>query len=465
MAQQQIADRDARPQIHARAQSTVLTTFWTHAPRVLLIGLIAGAGVTCKSSAVHSPQASGESAQPVDDTRFPHALHTGDRQEIRDYRGRGLQCTDCHLQASVLAGEPARPGLRDHAPCDECHRDEFYKPPGQFCQNCHTSIKLLGDADIAMQPYPERGFVKLLASTFNHRLHLDADRIEGAVGFHTSCTDCHERDPNSRDPMLPGHKQCVRCHEEADKAKAALPMTECARCHKQRDVELARGRILITGDLKFAHSDHERDMGGDRVGCAECHADVSRSRTASDISVPAMRSCATCHEDSGKSPERVRIARCDVCHTAITSGDAPANHLTNAYTGTLPEDHTLEFRRNHSRQAASDNAKCSYCHTGVNRQSRDNCHQCHSIMRPRDHNLGWHQRGHGPAAMNERDRCATCHTGDECVACHRTPPRSHTPMAAFRLGGHAAAARMNTRSCMTCHTFENTCSNCHRGLR
>ena len=436
-----------------------------YARRPVLALLVLVVGVTCKGSPVNGPRDTDKAAPPADDTRFPHALHTGDRPAIKDYRGRGLQCTDCHPADAVKHGKPARPGLRDHAPCDECHRDEFFKPPGPFCKNCHTAVKLLGDADIAMQPYPERGFVKILASTFSHRLHLDAGRMEKAVGFHTSCTDCHVRAEDSRDPMLPGHKQCVRCHEQTEQARAALAMDRCASCHRQRDVDLARGRILITGDLRFAHADHERDMGGKDVRCAECHADVSRSRSAADVSVPTMRSCAACHQDSDKSPDRVRIARCATCHNTITTGDAPANHLPDAFVRGLPEDHTLEFRRNHRRQAESDNARCSYCHAGVTRQGRDSCHQCHSVMRPRDHGMSWHNQAHGPAAMNDRDRCATCHTGDECVACHRTPPRSHTPMAAFRLGGHAPAARMNTRSCLACHTFEDTCARCHRGLR
>ena len=453
MAQQRTEDSGSRLRRYAR-----------RVPAILLATLLASS-ITCKGAAVHNPRDTSEGIPIADDSRFPHGLHTGDAQIIREYRGRGLECTDCHKQQAVVAGQPARPGLDDHAPCDECHRDEFYKPPGPLCKNCHTSVKLLGEADIRMQPYPERGFTKVLASSFSHRLHLDSGRMEQVAGFHVSCTDCHLRQSDSRDPLLPGHRQCVRCHEQVDKAKAALPMSQCATCHRQRDVELRRGRILITGDLKFSHADHERDMSGIDVGCATCHDDVARSQSVSEVSVPTMRSCATCHEDRGKSPDRVRIARCDTCHSAITQGETPANHLPGGFGRTLPEDHTLEFRRNHRQQAASDNSKCSYCHEEVSRQSRDNCHQCHSVMRPRDHSMNWHSDGHGRAAMSDRDRCATCHTGDECVACHRTPPRSHTPMAAFRLGGHATAARMNTRTCMACHTFQDTCSSCHRGIR
>ena len=419
-------------------------------------------------STVEGPAGQGKTktVPVVDATRFPHELHTGENETIRRYQGRGLGCADCHPSQAVVTGKPARPGLRDHAPCDECHAEEFYKPPGAFCQICHTSVKLTGEAEIGMQPYPERGFQKILASRFSHRTHMSADDMEKQVGFHVSCTDCHKREATSRDPMLPGHAQCLRCHEKAEKARDKLSMARCDGCHRQRDIELKRGRIFIVGDLIFAHADHETDLAGDAIGCDECHADVARSRSAAEVSVPRMQQCATCHEDSQKTPARVRIAKCQVCHKVIHTGDPPEDHLQGGFSRDLPLDHTLAFRRDHGRQAAADDAKCSYCHDGLSRKSnRDNCHQCHSVMRPRDHTLGWLDDSHGQAATSDRDRCATCHTGDQCVACHQVTPRSHMPLATFRLGGHATAARVDTRSCFACHTFENTCSNCHRGLR
>lgn len=446
---------------------------------VLLIALIAagackGAKSTMSSrSAPPSVPPSVSPSVPVDTDRFPHALHSGDDDpRIAGYnQGKGLVCIDCHPQDAVMRGESARPGQRHHAPCDECHEDEFYKPPGRFCAVCHDSVDLLGAKRVTMQPYPERGFRRVLASRFSHRAHLDAEGMESAMGFHLSCSDCHQRDASSRDPMLPGHAQCARCHSKEGRAHRALSMGSCAGCHETRKVDLTRGRIFITGDLTFAHASHERDASGAGIGCEQCHDDVRSSRSVADTSVPRMMRCAVCHEDGDKTPDRVRIARCEVCHSAIRDGLTPTNHMIgggvvgHASGSAPPEDHTIEFRTNHGEQAGSPDARCSYCHEGMMSGGRDTCFQCHTVMRPRDHNLGWRTDSHGREAAADRDRCATCHVADECVACHSVPPRSHQPMAEFRLGGHKDAARFDTRSCFACHTYEDTCSNCHREAR
>ncbi|MCG8416912.1 MAG: hypothetical protein MJE77_03075 [Proteobacteria bacterium] len=440
--------------------------------RILLLagaaaGVTAGAVASCgggaaKGSSKPHTSALPLGAVPADSDRFPHDLHTGDDERIRGYKARGLACTDCHPREAVLKGQYARPGLNQHAPCDDCHKNEFYKPPGKFCRNCHTVVDAKNQGNTDLQRYPERGFRRVLAARFSHRLHLDESRMESEVGFHVDCADCHNRDGKSRDPRLPGHKQCARCHAEKSAARDKLDMGDCQSCHPRRDIDLVRGRIFITGDLIFTHASHEADAEGKQISCEVCHSDIPASRSAADASVPAMQRCAVCHEDAAKSPDRVRIGRCEVCHKTITSGVAPMNHLVRRG---LPEDHTLEFRRNHGEQAADPNANCAFCHDGLGKSNRDSCFQCHNVMKPRDHNLGWRDDSHGREAAAERDRCTVCHTADYCTACHSVPPRSHQPYVEFRLGGHAEVARFDLRSCFACHTFESTCSDCHRGLR
>src|SRR5512147_403604 len=76
----------------------------------------------------------------VDTDRFPHGVHTGDKPEIRNWQGRGLACSDCHDAAAVREGRVARPGTNQHAPCDDCHKAEFGKPPGKLCKVCHSEV-------------------------------------------------------------------------------------------------------------------------------------------------------------------------------------------------------------------------------------------------------------------------------------------------------------------------------------
>lgn len=442
--------------------------------RVAIIALIVlgacGPSNTTPSSAV----ASGSSKRgsiAVDSDRFPHGVHTGDKPEIRQWQGRGLGCVDCHDAASVRAGKVARPGgtrepaVNQHAPCDDCHKAEFGKAPGKMCKVCHVSVDAFAKGNSPMQAYPERGATQTLASTFSHQLHLDKGKMESASGSHVGCNDCHERD-KARDPAVAGHRACARCHEQAAKIKAVLPMDKCAGCHPQRNVELTRGRRFIIGDLKFAHATHEKDRAGQPIACQTCHEGVDDSATREDMKIPAMERCAQCHEDSGRTPNTVRMDNCAVCHGNVTLGDAPPNHMSGGGSkgGARPTDHTLHFRKNHGEQAVAKDSACRRCHTELQGNREDMCFQCHTVMRPRDHNVMW--RGdHGRDAQTDATRCAQCHAPETCSACHSIPPRSHTPIGDFRQGGHSELARLNLSSCMTCHTYEDTCIKCHRSTR
>ena len=468
-----IASARARVLAWSRNNAAAITSSFLHTTAILIwivaIGLAAVA-TGCRGSGGKSPasKAAKVGSIAVESDRFPHALHTGNNPQIRNWKGRGLACADCHDNNAVRAGKVARPGFNQHSPCDSCHKDEFYKPPGPLCKVCHVSVDPKADPKsptaTQMQPYPDRGSVAVLASKFSHRMHLDNGKMEGSVGFHIQCADCHVRDEQTRDPKLPGHKECARCHEGEAKAKAALTMDNCAGCHPQRGVETSRGRVFIVGDLKFAHATHEKTKDGNDVQCATCHADVKDSDSREQVTVPAMERCAQCHEDSHRTPDKDRIAHCEVCHTTIRAGDAPGNHMVTGNNAARPIDHTLAFRSNHGEKAARDDANCRFCHTELSGPAQDTCFQCHSVMKPKDHNLAFSD-DHGRAAQADSQRCATCHEPDTCVACHSVPPRSHTPLADFTEGGHAAQARISLEACLTCHTYETTCARCHRGTR
>jgi hypothetical protein len=435
---------------------------------VLVIGLVAaGCSGGSGSATIRTRSAGTTGSVAVLADRFPHALHTGNNPQIRGWQGRGLQCVDCHAAADVKAGRVARPGgsptgpsIQQHAPCDDCHRDEFAKPPGPLCKVCHVSVDPMVKGASVMKAFPDTGIVQSLASTFSHRAHLDASKMEAAVGAHVSCTDCHERDATTGTPILPSHKQCLTCHDKAQTAKRALPMERCDGCHLRRDVEIARGRIFITGDLRFSHQRHETDQAGATIACTMCHENVADSSTREDMAVPAMARCAQCHEDAGRSPDRVRMARCGVCHATIQDGAPPTNHMMS---GAVPTDHTLEFRTHHADQAIAKDANCRRCHP-VSGRPEDSCFQCHLAMRPRDHSVMFRD-DHGREAEADATRCGTCHAPETCTACHSVPPRSHTPIAEFRQGGHAEQARFNLTACLTCHTYQTTCVQCHRGTR
>src|SRR5689334_18460823 len=103
--------------------------------RVAILSPVVAIGLSCTSKTTTTPpQVMGGGARKsiaVDTDRFPHGVHTGDKPEIRNWQGRGLGCADCHNAAAVREGRVSRPGTNQHAPCDDCHKAEFAKPPGK----------------------------------------------------------------------------------------------------------------------------------------------------------------------------------------------------------------------------------------------------------------------------------------------------------------------------------------------
>jgi hypothetical protein len=93
--------------------------------------------------------------------------------------------------------------------------------------------------------------------------------------------------------------------------------------------------------------------------------------------------------------------------------------------------------------------------------AKDQCIECHQVMKPRSHTARWKDDLHGQYSAIDRVSCATCHTADSCARCHNELPRSHVPLPLFKAGGHARLAMLDQRACMTCHTFQNTCAECH----
>ena len=433
---------------------------------LLWVAVGCGGGKTSTTPA-HTVGRTGSVA--VTTERFPHDKHTADKPNM-SFQGRALGCQDCHSATDVKAGVVARPGgdpkgvsVQQHAPCDSCHADEFAKPPGPLCKVCHDAIDPFaprGTAATKMKSFPAEDPFQALASNFSHELHLDRDKVEHEAGHHVDCLGCHkglEQDAAGADrPKLPTHAACIECHEQSPAVKAKLPMDNCGGCHLKKDVDFSkRGRIFITGDLVFHHKNHLDE----KIACAQCH-DAEHSGTRDDMAVPSMEKCAQCHESDARTV-KARMGNCAVCHTTIQNGSPPTNHMVS---GSLPTDHTLEFRKHHGEQAANKDANCRFCHQELSGRREDSCFQCHQVMRPHDHNLMFRD-DHGREAEADSSRCSQCHAPETCVACHSIPPRSHTPIADFRDGGHAQQARFSLTACLTCHTFQTTCSQCHRGTR
>ena len=394
---------------------------------------------------------------PDDPTRFPHARHATQG------------CETCHLGDGRPRGvgqQTGAPAGDAHAACDggQCHRADFLRPPGALCRSCHTEVTVGGTGvNAPLQPFPRLSGWRSLPSEFSHAQHLDAPRLEAAVGFHLACADCHAATETGA-PAHPDHAVCARCHSEEVALTGAPTMTACAACHLPAGAR-PRGRTrLIKDDLHFSHGNHRVDRAGTAIACASCHRDTASADEYQDHRPPAVASCVPCHDDAQRVPSELRMRECQTCHSAKRGSLlalAPRNHLPGTER---PNDHTLSFRTDHGDAAFRDAARCATCHTAMSGSPRDACDECHRVTAPVDHRLAWRELDHGTEAATSPDRCALCHNADTCTDCHNQVPRSHLPVMAFT-ASHGLAARVNIRACLTCHTPEgaNGCARagCH----
>lgn len=441
-------------------------------------------------------------------TEFKHETHLNAAGP--DGKSRPLFCDGCHQVQPDKMYALARPGSAEHAPCDTCHAEDYKKPPGPMCGVCHEAVNPKVKGQSPLHPYPTEHRESQLVMPFNHALHLDASNAKTAL----ECGACHAGESEGSPYMgFPAHRACAACHADEQPSGAKPAMSQCASCHDRQSP--TRPRNFLDNDVRFTHAKHERDMAGAEIECRSCHQGVLESTSVSRLALPSMSRCADCHEDAARTPDAVRIAKCEVCHLdSVKAVERPIDHtarvlpsipwgrssfltslapslflplqeglaMTQAQTERSalvesasaeaarterplpstrrPEDHNAFFRVRHEAAASDLNAKCRHCHEGVSGAPVSSCQDCHAVMRPRNHTGRFSTTRHGRLAAADPKACATCHEVDYCSSCHNIAPPSHFPLERFQ-AQHARRASANPRSCVTCHTFDVTCSRCH----
>lgn len=266
--------------------------------------------------------------------RFLHAEHLATTPALTDLNGgRPLSCGDCHASTAANGYTAARPGSADHTPCASCHKGAFYTAPGPFCLSCHTTPpdpRRPKPADHALPEWPRRQKHAELVGRFNHRLHLEDPRITATGAL--QCTDCHTLGDGAY-ATIPSHAVCAGCHAENTRlSRMASPRLDaCAACHA--DGGPGRARRYLTNDIGFTHAKHRRHPDGTPIDCLTCHTGIERSTSAraADVTLPKMVSCRQCHDDATRTPDRVRMSECGVCHRnpTIELRAAPGTHTAH----------------------------------------------------------------------------------------------------------------------------------------
>jgi hypothetical protein len=298
---------------------------------------------------------------------------------------------------------------------------------------------------------------------FSHTLHTEAGLV---------CLDCHAgatTSMQSGDHLGANHESCMSCHEDQVN-------TECGYCHS--DPENIPEVVPADRELIFPHASHGS------MECATCHTGVAESTDLSLVSLPAMETCYTCHNNRQESNT------CELCHTNFVS--------------LIPKDHrSSDFLRVHrettrlggldqSCQTCHTETFCQDCHQGAGLKAfgtRDRSSDPVPRTSVRDlpdqlkvqnvHDLNYRFE-HGIDARGRSAECATCHEPQTfCAECHqaggninqiRFRPASHdvpgfTTIGRGSGGGfHAEEARRDMESCVSCHDVEGqdpTCLTCH----
>jgi hypothetical protein len=332
------------------------------------------------------------------------------------------ECRTCHV-ASEAEADRMNVQRAVVASCQACHEIAGTHPtalPDTACGLCHRP---LSEATLS---------AKTLAGFPKPDSHQGAGFVLGGHGKLAAAG-------------TPVAASCATCHVQ----------TQCAACHVNAP-EVAAIQALGRNDrapaLEVSYplpASHERDSWGER------HAAEARAKGASCSTCHTRESCRTCH--SGISPRQVQQA----------PAAAPNRAAGVALQRTPPESHTFEFRDRHGAAAAASPKSCETCHV------RESCLSCH---RPDGASNGsYHQDGfltrHPTAAWNRDANCSDCHNPAQfCQACHQ---QSGLVSGGARIGkkgyhdaypgfllGHGQAARQSLESCASCHA-EQDCTTCH----
>src|SRR5262249_3559427 len=255
------------------------------------VGLARVFSLICVLAACSPPRIAEAPLPPNDPTRISHPVHAK------------VACIACHTMGK-------RPGSEDHKPCDDCHHQAFLTTPGELCKVCHTKVTT-SPLDAPRKNYPPEDLWQAQPSKFSHRAHLDAGRVEAAVGFHVTCADCHVRDGKLAPP---NHATCARCHADEASPPRLGQRQNCTGCHATGTQLRVRAR-LIRGDLHFDHGIHRTDRRGTAIKCEQCHKESATAIDYRTHAAPQIESCVGCHDDTDRAPEAVKMRQCGACHT------------------------------------------------------------------------------------------------------------------------------------------------------
>lgn len=365
---------------------------------------------------------------------FNHAQHL---DAIQQAMGVRLPCGACHTPRGAERMDVQRALVETCLGCHARGKAHYVEAP---CGECHiplTRATRFTREQIAEFPVPEdHGEDDFLLQRHGAAAQENLARCE-VCHARELCSSCHVNAPS-----VPAIQKLPRDPRVAELAARREPKYPAPASHRAEDW----------------WSTHRFAAKADVSQCAACH-----TRT----------SCETCH--AGPAPPAVRrLPPAPAKPEADRDGTAQERGPGVRLKRSAPAFHTPTFDEDHRALAASAAAQCQVCHT------RTECTSCHTgseaLNRPGDRVARYHPANflqqHSAAAFSREVECASCHNPEAfCRSCHidqgqhrdgrfDTGFHDRDPRFVF---GHGQAARQGLESCATCHA-QRDCLQCHSAL-
>ena len=366
----------------------------------------------------------------VTNLRFTHAAHAAaatrknpsDSVLVRN-------CSACHVPtgSSRMSVQHAVVGQ-----CLDCHgiAGSHVDVDRNACATCHlklTDAPTLTRDVIAKFPRPASHAAPDFVQGGHGKLARPAGKPSGSAAIVASCATCHSRN------------LCLTCHVNAPES-----MEIRALALDSRPPVFSAKQPVPTG-----HS---------AAGFMRTHGISARTPAATCATCHTRESCMSCHV--GVPPRAVSALQ------FAGEGRAAGAQLRRR----PPASHTAEFREGHGPEANARPATCETCH------QRSTCLSCHRPDGGRQQQ-GYHPQNfltrHPSSAYARSSNCSDCHNPAQfCQRCHQQSGLVanarlgrvgyHDAFRGFSLG-HGQAARQSLETCASCHA-ERDCTTCHSAV-
>jgi hypothetical protein len=392
---------------------------------------------------------------PVTHLSFDHVRHLERRHRVgADSTGT---CSDCHAQGGAAWMDVRGPDAPQCLSCHKLARENHFSLPDSTCKTCHLALseaKGLTRERVARFPQPVSHTAANFQSAEGHGKQAKAVAAGDKVAFSCAtchvrpyCTYCHVNAPEVKEIQALGfygpavavpHKfNAPANHAAADfesrhGALAGHGATTCRTCHTQESCAACHVAQLPSAARGLYPAGEGRGQGAVTVGKHPSTHTPTWKTSHGPVATASMTSCTSCHV-------RESCLACHVPNASQKGGYHPTSYLTR-----------------HPADAYTRASSCTECHNQG--QFCQSCHQQAGVVSQRAllGNGGYHDGnrqffvGHGTAARQSLESCASCHVERDCLTCH-----SAQKGRGFSPHGPSFDAervlRKNPQLCIACH--------------